>query len=310
MRGAGAGRAVAGPLRHLDGVLGPSGCAGRRGQGEQAQDRRGAGRLGRRTRLPLGDQGVAVAADDGVAHLQGQVPGPCLAFHHEHRLVAYADQFPVLLTEPGSLPSDTATALTNLNIQQVIVMGGPMAFSDNVVTSIENMGISVLRIAGQTFGATSAELADFEANTTSNKDGLSWDPKGTITVACGDYYTDGLAGLAVSANAGTDGRYSSSGTASMPELCGSGPTPLLLTNEPTTVGTHLTSFLNEARTKGIDGLGDTLINSTKSVPCPSGTETCCSGKGANDIITSLTVFGGPLAVTPATIYAMETDLNG
>ncbi len=225
-------------------------------------------------------------------------------------VMAYANQFPVLLTEPGSLPSDTATALTDLNIQQVIVMGGPIAVSNSVVTSIENMGISVLRIAGQTFGATSTELADFEVNTTSNGDGLGWDPDGTITVARGDYYTDGLAGSVVSANAGVTVCYASSASSTTQSVCMPGPAPLLLTNDPTTVGTHLTSFLNEAGTKGIDGLGDTLESGTTSTTCPSGTGTCYAMTGANDIITSLTIFGGPLAVTPATISAMETDLNG
>gem|GEM_PF-6453096 len=58
------------------------------------------------------------------------------------------------------------------------------------------------------------------------------------------------------------------------------PTPLLLTQSPTVVGTTLATFLRRAGTAGIGG-----------VP-----------------VSRFTILGGPFAVTQATINAMGADL--
>jgi putative cell wall-binding protein len=64
-------------------------------------------------------------------------------------VVAYSKHFPVVLTDPSALSSQATATLTNLNIKQVIVVGGPESVSAADVTAIEAEGISVLRIAGQ-----------------------------------------------------------------------------------------------------------------------------------------------------------------
>jgi len=89
-----------------------------------------------------------------------------------------------------------------------------------------------------------------------------------VVVARGDFYSDGLAGAVVT---------------------GRTETPLLLTENPTTVGQYLTAFLGQAGTAGIDGLGSTT---------------------PGDVIHSLTVLGGPLAVTPTTVSALQSALGG
>ncbi len=195
--------------------------------------------------------------------------------------LSYYEQFPILLTSPASLSTDAQNAMQALGIKQVIVMGGPIAISNSVVTSLTGMGISVLRIAGQDYTDTAAQLASFEVNNSINAagniEGLSLNPNHTVIAARGDFYTDGLAGSVVAASGAT-------------YQFGGNFMPVLLTLNPTTVGKYLTSFLNTAGSPaGIDGISATV-------------------PGA--VINNITVLGGPLAVAPTTISAMQSALNG
>jgi len=137
--------------------------------------------------------------------------------------------FPVLLTPTGSLAPQAQQAIVNLGIQQVIVMGGPVAVSDAVVTQLEGMGVSVLRIAGQDYTDTSQLLAQFEqndVNTSGVVNGLGWSGGGNpLVIARGDFYSDAITGSA---------------------FAGSNRMPILLTVDPNTVGAPLTAFLNNA----------------------------------------------------------------
>jgi hypothetical protein len=140
---------------------------------------------------------------------------------------------PLLLTGQASLAPEAQAALLNLGIQQLIVMGGPVAISDTVVQQVEALGIAVLRIAGQDFQDTSQLLAQFELNTTNvagQATGLAFGGPGALTqplsFARGDYYSDAIVAAEVA-----------SGISS----------PILLTENPTTVGPELTTFL------GIEG---------------------------------------------------------
>jgi len=58
--------------------------------------------------------------------------------------------------------------------------------------------------------------------------------------------------------------------------------PLLLTESPTVVGSHLTTFLRGAGSKGIDSDGSPVF--------------------------PLTILGGALAVSTAVVSSMESDL--
>jgi putative cell wall-binding protein len=55
---------------------------------------------------------------------------------------SWENGLPILLTEKGSLAPEASAAILNLGIQQVIVMGGPDAISDNVLTQLEAMGVT------------------------------------------------------------------------------------------------------------------------------------------------------------------------
>jgi putative cell wall-binding protein len=182
-------------------------------------------------------------------------------------VMAYNDQFPVVLTDPTTLSSQASTTLTQLNIQQVIVVGGPLAVSDADVTAIEalNSGISVL------------QLASFELNENSGAvhTGLNWGTTGAngwgneILVARGDFYSDALAGCLLGHVQGGVSHFE----------------PLLLTENPTTVGQYLTGFLSSGGSAiGIDGLNQTA--------------------GYSGSIQVIQALGGPLAVAFTTIGAM------
>ena len=162
--------------------------------------------------------------------------------------------------------------MINDQIKQVVLVGGPLAVSDNVVAQIQALGIAVLRIAGQDATDTAQELARFELNSLSSvtnnigAEGLGWDlgNNHAVVLARGDFYSDGLAGAPFAALAAGDGAPGH-------------PEPILLTFDPNTVGSFLTGFFNAAGSNG--GLfGD-------------GTST----------VDALLVVGGVDAVTPATV---------
>jgi putative cell wall-binding protein len=148
---------------------------------------------------------------------------------------AYRTGFPVLLTTPSALSSQASAAIQTLGITQVIVMGGELAVSTAVVSSLEALGVSVLRVAGVDYTDTAVQLADFLFT---QGTGLHWTapPKGNVTVARGDFYSDGLAGAVVNGNT------------TSPNV----GQPLLLVLNPTTVGKYLPAFLTEAGKTGID----------------------------------------------------------
>ncbi len=181
--------------------------------------------------------------------------------------LAYAGRFPLLLTAPTSLSPQALAAIDALGITQVVLMGGPLAVSNAVVTTLVAYGVSVVRVAGTDYTGTAVELADMELGSTTDYRGLGWSPTRGVTAARGDFYTDGLAGAVVAAHGGT-----TSG----------GPEPMLLTESPTSVGSDLTAFLEEAGVDGIDGDGTR--------------------------VTRLTVLGGPLALSTAVVDAMVADL--
>jgi hypothetical protein len=187
--------------------------------------------------------------------------------------IAYASHFPMLLTGPSSLSSDAATALTNDAVQQVIVMGGPIAISDNVLTQVEALGISVLRVAGQDFTDTSQLLAQFEMNSVNGAgltNGLDYEP-GYVTFARGDYYTDAIVAS----------RYS-----------GITRTPILLTWDPN----------NEGNPAGTNYLGPFLHQVGQVASDP--------GSPTDTTINFMFVIGGPFAIAPALETTLATSLNG
>jgi len=194
-------------------------------------------------------------------------------------VIAYKDHFPVVLTTPTTLASEAQASLTNLGIKQVILVGGPLAVSNAVVSQIQALGISVLRIAGQDYTDTAQQLAAFELNsstvTSVGAAGLGWDAEGasanSIVLARGDFYSDGLAGAGFAATA-----------------AGGNPEPILLTFDPNTIGQYLQAFLEAG-------------GSTAGFAIDS--------SGAR--INTINVLGGIVAITPTTLdNALEDVITG
>jgi putative cell wall-binding protein len=189
--------------------------------------------------------------------------------------LSYTDSLPTILTDQSGLSNSAADALVNLGIQQVYLLGGPGAVSDAVVTSIQNLGISVLRIAGLTYGDTSVELARFElANQTSGNtpvtEGLDIGTPSAIGSSRGDFYTDALTSAAALSDEadGID--------------CDCDFNPLVLTQDTSTVGSSVDQFLKDA-------------GNTATTPL-----------GSN--VWALQVFGGTLAQTPALVQQELNDI--
>ncbi len=234
--------------------------------------------------------------------------------------LSYFEHLPILITNPTSLSTQALTGLLDLGIQQVIEVGGPIAIADSVNAQLAAENISVLRIAGTDYTDTSVQLADFELNPnvyTANglNEGLGWglrcgDQTGiTLThgegpsgffyddpasyhvgthecfyaaLARGDYFADALTSSVFTGNVAHFG--------STPFF--TGPEPVLLTENPSTVGTYLTGFLNQAGSPyGIDPTG---------IAAPLTYET--DGQAP----LGLTVFGGIEALPQTTV---QTALN-
>lgn len=188
-------------------------------------------------------------------------------------VLAYQSQFPLVLTDPSALSPQASNALTSLGIQQVIVLGGSLAVSNADVTAIQGLGMSVIRIAGQDGTDTAQELASFELNHgTPLFEGLGWAAGGsnTILLTRGNGFTDALAG-SVLANSFPD-------------------TPLLSTEDPSTIGPYLAAFLGlGGSSNGIDNLnqpGDTDLGNIQDIQ----------------------PIGGVLALTVPTLNAAAADV--
>jgi putative cell wall-binding protein len=55
---------------------------------------------------------------------------------------------PVLITMPGYLSNATKSLISELGIRSVTVIGGKSAVSDNVLSTLSQMGVSYVRIFG------------------------------------------------------------------------------------------------------------------------------------------------------------------
>lgn len=186
-------------------------------------------------------------------------------------VVSYHTKLPLLLTPATTLSTTAVAAIKALGLKQVILMGGPLAITNTVEAAlVAKTGVSVLRVAGKSYTDTARELARFEVAGATN--GLGWTPGQRIMVARGNGFTDGLAGAVLENSHNT--------TTGAPTTA----RPLLLMESPTVVGTYLTTFLEVTGHTGIDGT-------------------------AGKAVTALTVLGGSLAVSTASIAAMETDLS-
>lgn len=158
--------------------------------------------------------------------------------------MSYADSFPTLLTETASLAPEASGAMDNLAIKHVIVLGGPNAVADAVLSQVQAKGITVERLAGATRQTTATAISDFELTHL----GFA----GThVNLARGDNFPDALAG---GPHGGQEGA------------------AILLTSTPDSLGADTDAYL----------------------------------RAHTSTIASIDVFGGPLAVSDATVAAAQT----
>ena len=180
---------------------------------------------------------------------------------------AFARRFPVILAGPSSsttLGTDAQAALTALGVKQVIIIGGQLALQNSVEAQIAalNGGISVLRIAGIDATDTAAQIANFAYSTAGNNSGLGWTAgagMNSVLVSHVDYWSDALGAAALGGGANATFGYE----------------PILVAENPTTIGTYTTKALGVAGSLGVNHLN---------------------------------VLGGPLAMPAATVTAMLAAL--
>lgn len=213
--------------------------------------------------------------------------------------LASAYNVPVLLTPGGQgLDSNAAAAIDNLHVNQVIIVGGSDAVSDQVVTQLEGMGVSVLRIAGTTFDATANELAQFETNdyqapnpsssAPTTVDGLDSAAKSytgdslTVGTSRGDAYQDALSSSQVLGEGGV-------GLVD----------PLLLNDGTSTLSTGTAAFLTSH---------GTAPNGTFVVYTAPTSTTNTTGTPMPESVLGDVVFGGSLAQTPALVQSELNDI--
>ncbi len=106
--------------------------------------------------------------------------------------LAFGAKVPLLLTTKDALHPAADSALDDLMIEQVILVGGTAAISDTVKTALEGKGLTVLRLFGDDRTGTAAAIADYTANV------LGWDYD-EVAIARGDNFPDALALAQVSA---------------------------------------------------------------------------------------------------------------
>ncbi len=217
--------------------------------------------------------------------------------------LAYTEQMPIFITDPGSLSPQASTGLLNLSIRQVIVLGGPDAIGDGVISDLTNIGVGSVRIAGTEATDTSVQLATFEVNSNlgvnlheagldwqkpscSNEDG-SQPPRPldcfTVAVARGDLFQDALTSSVVTGNSVVNHHGFE------------GPEPLVLTTDPNTLSSADIGFFNAAGSPyGVSGIG---------YPNP----VAHFDEGSS--IDSITPFGGILALSDATLQGILNAIS-
>jgi 2',3'-cyclic-nucleotide 2'-phosphodiesterase/3'-nucleotidase len=111
--------------------------------------------------------------------------------------IAYAEGFPVLLTTSGTLHPAAEAAITELDLERVIIPGGPEAVSEAVAAQVTALGADVTRVhvdGGDRF-STAVALAELAAEE------FDFD-YADVNVATGFDFADALA---ITARAGSNG---------------------------------------------------------------------------------------------------------
>ncbi|HVM51863.1 MAG TPA: cell wall-binding repeat-containing protein [Acidimicrobiales bacterium] len=125
----------------------------------------------------IGDQRTAILAS-GEGFADALAAGP----------VAHAANLPILLTPSGALAAEAATALDDLAIEHVVIVGGTAAVSDGVKAAVEAGDRTTERVAGVNRYATAVAVAGFARANVSG-----WSVSG-VDLATGEGFADALSG--------------------------------------------------------------------------------------------------------------------
>lgn len=109
---------------------------------------------------------------------------------------AYAERYPIFLTDEGVLDDAAVQAINEGGFDRVIILGGKAVVKESVESSFAD-GIAVSRLAGLSAYETSAEVANFAA---SDSDAIDYDG---LIVATGDGFADALGAGALAGKRGT-----------------------------------------------------------------------------------------------------------
>jgi putative cell wall-binding protein len=213
---------------------------------------------------------------------------------------------PLIATTPGSLSPQAVNAIFNQHIGQVLVIGGPLAVSDNVMNQLAALGVYSVRIAGIDNTETSTQLASFELSPSLGMGYLNWDfdwdayvnrtagninfnQNGQISARVvlmtrGDYFADAMSAAAVLSV--HNGRFTN------PQKF-----PLIATVNPSTLGPAVTAFLTGASTPVSSLTGQLPADGRDDQPgisFPAGDD--CNNRSSS--VFTIQPIGGPVALTP------------
>lgn len=103
---------------------------------------------------------------------------------------------PTLLTRRADLPSETRTALRDLNPQRVLILGGTAAIPDAIVNQVASMGFEVERLKGPNRFATSVAVAQAAMAGEEDQGTLDGD---RVVIVSGEGFADALGAGALAA---------------------------------------------------------------------------------------------------------------
>ncbi|MEE8600167.1 cell wall-binding repeat-containing protein [Euzebya tangerina] len=161
-----------------------------------------------------------LAAERGINEVEGQTTafvaqGGDFASALAAAPAAAAQGFPILLAETDRLPEETAQSLTDLEIQQVYLLGNDDQITPAVQEQIADLDITVERVAGADRLRTVERIAQLSVR-------AGWVPGTSVLLGRGDLFVDVLA-------AGPHGAVTGS--------------PIVLTESPTRLGSGAVSYL-------------------------------------------------------------------
>jgi len=206
---------------------------------------------------------TAIVAD-GLDFPDAVSTGPMAYGGTNNKADGNGEGFPLLLTDPNTLSPQVAKAIQDNAITQVLIAGGPAAVSSAVESQLQALGVTTIRFAGIDRTDTAAKIAAFETAPATGlvSTGLAYDTS-AVDLVRGDAFTDALTvpGYSWAVDQGV---------------------PLLLAENPGTLGAPTTAYLEHTGAAPATGFGTGTVN----------------------------VFGGSGALLPATVNAAALALAG